>query len=704
MAHVVCEGLYSSTAGVFFALKLASLYGVRYAIAPYAYLWGAFVVTSKLAPVNWGKVMSKFRATVTEYRGAVTHLLANQEAVAALKGADVEHGIIARRHDAVVRGVRENSRISLWHGFVNQLGFHWMLRAFVSAFVFTPHVFFPSVTELGSIDAMATLRGNIGHEFVLFIQSMIAAGLTAKMARQVQKVAGSAGRLNELLVTLREMATARRLEGSSGAVESGDAIEFRDVEIVTPTGNALVQGLSFRLERGSSLLLTGHNGAGKSSIFRCLGGLWRVPTGTILKPGSAESGLHQEVFYLPQRPYNVLGTLYDQITYPETVRTSAMGPDQLRAVLARVQLGYLADRPGVLSKEVNWEEELSLGEKQRLAIARLVYHRPTYAILDECTSAVSGAMERELYAICAEMGVSFITISHRPALRAFHDRMLTIGDGKGGYTLEDIDHSQLDSSQLTRAGAEDGAPLVQAASAAAPAPPADQPLSPSPPMSTLARFLRLVQLGTTRSTGWKAAGIAGTIVAQAAVMVRMASLGSAMMGCIFKQDRTLFVWTLAKTVAVSGLGAVLEQTLLHLQRGIEVDVQQCLGRNLGTRLLANNAFYRVTQFSGRIKDADQRLCDDVQALAKTGSEIFSELLKPVVEMTIFTMRLRALVGAYATGLLLAYVVGGAAVGWPRRCLPGSALTRSTRHRFCGSRCQTFRAWWRARPMRTRASG
>ena len=102
----------------------------------------------------------------------------------------------------------------------------------------------------------------------------------------------------------------------------------------------MVENLSFVLKKGESLLLTGHNGAGspyslsssfpphlpllillplpplgKSSIFRCLGGLWNAE-GTIIKPGSAESGLHQEVYYLPQKPYTVLGTLADQLTYP----------------------------------------------------------------------------------------------------------------------------------------------------------------------------------------------------------------------------------------------------------------------------------------------------------------------------------------------------------------------------------------------------
>jgi ABC-type glutathione transport system ATPase component len=81
---------------------------------------------------------------------------------------------------------------------------------------------------------------------------------------------------------------------------------------------------------------------------------------------------------------------------------------------------------------------LSLGEKQRLAMARLFYHKPDYVILDECTSACAGSMERRLYRRCKEMGCSVITISHRPVLQAFHDRILTIGLGDHGYTLEDI--------------------------------------------------------------------------------------------------------------------------------------------------------------------------------------------------------------------------------------------------------------------------
>ena len=79
-----------------------------------------------------------------------------------------------------------------------------------------------------------------------------------------------------------------------------------------------------------------------------------------------------------------MGTLYDQLTYPEQIGEgdTTLSKERLVEILSMVDLGYLAEREGALDTEINWEEEASLGEKQRLAIARLVYHKPRYAILD----------------------------------------------------------------------------------------------------------------------------------------------------------------------------------------------------------------------------------------------------------------------------------------------------------------------------------
>lgn len=85
-------------------------------------------------------------------------------------------------------------------------------------------------------------------------------------------------------------------------------------------------------------------------------------------------------------------------------------------------------------KEINWGDELSLGEQQRLGMARLFYHKPKFAILDECTSAVTTDMEERFCAKVRAMGTSCITISHRPALVAFHDVVLSL-DGEGEWRV-----------------------------------------------------------------------------------------------------------------------------------------------------------------------------------------------------------------------------------------------------------------------------
>ena len=95
------------------------------------------------------------------------------------------------------------------------------------------------------------------------------------------------------------------------------------------------------------------------------------------------------MYYLPQKPYNVIGTLVDQLTYPKHAEDQNQLCEQVRNVLMSVELEYLVDREGAFEQDINWEDELSLGEKQRLAIARLVHHRPKFAILDECTSGAN---------------------------------------------------------------------------------------------------------------------------------------------------------------------------------------------------------------------------------------------------------------------------------------------------------------------------
>ena len=164
-----------------------------------------------------------------------------------------------------------------------------------------------------------------------------------------------------------------------------------------------------------------------------MGQLWPVTAGILHKPSL------DKIFYIPQRPYLPNGTLRDQLIYPETheeYTARGQSDDDLFELLKEVRLGYLVDREGGWDKENDWNDVLSGGEKQRMAMGRLIYHKPTYAILDECTSAVSMDVEGHLYTFMKQQGITLITVSHRDTLWKYHEHLLRF---KGDQEYEFIE-------------------------------------------------------------------------------------------------------------------------------------------------------------------------------------------------------------------------------------------------------------------------
>jgi len=273
----------------------------------------------------------------------------------------------------------------------------------------------------------------------------------------VGRLSGLASRVSSLMGGLEwqppvleaEVKAARR--GPNPPVfRRGENLRLEHVSIYKPDGALLVKDLSLSVDRGQRILVTGDNGCGKSSLFRVIRGLWPLVEGRITLPAE------HEVHFLSQANFVPLGTLRDLVTYPLSQREAQRAgrtDEQVHACLRwahvsplrvvagdRAQLEFTGERGKVVRPGLDdvrdWQKDLSPGQMQRLAFARLFFHRPSLAILDECTNGVSPDVEHDLYDRCARLGITVFSISHKIELRLFHDLELHYhGDAKGSWTL-----------------------------------------------------------------------------------------------------------------------------------------------------------------------------------------------------------------------------------------------------------------------------
>ncbi|KAM4534476.1 ATP-binding cassette sub-family D member 3a isoform 2-T2 [Odontesthes bonariensis] len=263
-------------------------------------------------------------------------------------------------------------------------------------------------------------------------------GFTARITELITVLKElNAGKYERTMVSQQERGTAEKsilVPGSGQIINIDNVIKFDHTPLATPNGDVLIKDLSFEVRSGTNVLVCGPNGCGKSSLFRVLGELWPLFGGCLTKP---ERG---KLFYVPQRPYMTLGSLRDQVIYPDTFedqRRKGISDQVLKEYLDNVQLGHILDREGSWDSVQDWMDVLSGGEKQRMAMARLFYHKPQFAILDECTSAVSVDVEDYIYSHCRTVGITLFTVSHRKSLWKHHEFYLHM-DGRGTYEFKPI--------------------------------------------------------------------------------------------------------------------------------------------------------------------------------------------------------------------------------------------------------------------------
>jgi len=386
-----------------------------------------------------------------EFRYVNSRLITNAEEVAFYRGNIREKQTMMTAFNRMVSHLRRFLEFRFTMGFVDNIIAKYL--ATVVGFFVVSRPFFSPTHPMATANSSERLEEYYKSGRML-VKLAEAIGRLVLAGRELTRLAGFTARVTELLTVLKDLNNGRYqrtmvstengdakvqrrplIPGSGRIINKDNVIHFQHVPLVTPNGDVLVEDMSFEVHSGMNVLVCGPNGCGKSSLFRILGELWPVFGGSLTKPGPGK------LFYIPQRPYMTLGSLRDQVIYPDTyddMLRKGIRDDDLMTYLDIVKLTYIQERDGQWDAVADWMDVLSGGEKQRIAMARLFYHKPQFAILDECTSAVSVDVEGSMYQYCREVGITLFTVSHRRSLWKHHEFYLHM-DGRGHYEFKPID-------------------------------------------------------------------------------------------------------------------------------------------------------------------------------------------------------------------------------------------------------------------------
>lgn len=209
---------------------------------------------------------------------------------------------------------------------------------------------------------------------------------------------------------------------------TAEDVALKDVDVLLPSGSALLKNCSLDMADKHSLIIMGPSGIGKSTLLRTMAGIWPYAKGTVILPKA------DEYLFLPQKPYLPLGSLRRSIFYPLIEDRSR--DSELQQILQLCRIGSLTDS---LDKIDDWSRILSLGEQQRLAFARILLYKPKYVFLDEATSALDEQLEHTMYSILAKYlpQTKVISVGHRTALLAQHEYKLTLS-AQGEWSISKL--------------------------------------------------------------------------------------------------------------------------------------------------------------------------------------------------------------------------------------------------------------------------
>jgi vitamin B12/bleomycin/antimicrobial peptide transport system ATP-binding/permease protein len=399
------------------------VFGVNIAIPGYL-VWAALVYavigTALTHLFGWRLIPLNFQQQRYEadFRFNLVRTRENSEQIAALHGEAAERERLSSRFGRIVDN---------WMAIMSrQKKLMFFTQSYTQASTIFPYLmaspaYFSGAMQLGDLMQTASAFNSVQTALSYFVSSYQS---IAQYQAVVQRLSG----FEDAIVAAREAALRQpAVQVLSRAGAAGIAIEQLNVQL--PNSEALIGAEHIALSAGERVLVTGPSGAGKSTLFRALAGIWPFGSGRVTVPEDAK------ILLLPQRPYFPVASLAAAVSYPAKAGTFDDG--RIAEVISAVGLPEWSNR---LDEEAHWNRMLSLGEQQRLAIARAILQEPDYLLLDEATASLDEQAEAQLYRLLQERlkGATIVSIGHRSTLGAFHGRRIDVVTGSAASQVRDV--------------------------------------------------------------------------------------------------------------------------------------------------------------------------------------------------------------------------------------------------------------------------
>jgi vitamin B12/bleomycin/antimicrobial peptide transport system ATP-binding/permease protein len=348
-----------------------------------------------------------------EFRYVLTRLSENGESIAVLGGEDEERNAVNGSLRNVLRRWRDICWQTMRTTIVSQTSSY--VAPVLPVLLCAPK-FLDGSMSLGEVMQAASAFTIVQSAFNWLVDNY----------PRLADWTASARRVSSLMVSLDNLERSEESEdvGRIERSETGEAaLRLRDLSVTLDDGTEVVKDAEVDIAPGERVLVAGESGTGKSTLVRAIAGLW--PWGE----GKVEVASDAKLLLMPQRAYVPVGTLRRAATYPEPAKSKSVA--QVAKAFRLVGLGHLTEQ---IDEEGPWDETLSGGEKQRLAFARILLHRPEIIVLDEATSALDPASQDKLMALLTkELGATtIVSVGHRPELEAFHNRKIILERRSGG--------------------------------------------------------------------------------------------------------------------------------------------------------------------------------------------------------------------------------------------------------------------------------